>query len=196
MKKTFIVYIAIILFVLSVVVGFCALGVSNLNKYVFSPEICQIMLEKSPDEFCKQMGKDTLIEGHYAFSWVNKNGDLILFLSDKQKERWINLVFGSELSIMLKSAGDVIVSDNYTKCTARCYKETVFDDIIACNQNALHCLFIQAIEGKKSEDIFVDCYLVDTVTDEVKYHYVYPRKSSNENSNLTIDPDVFSSREQ
>lgn len=178
------------------VLALCTTYFLSLNKYVFSPKICRIVLEKSPDEFCKQMGKDTLIEGHYAFSWVNKNGDLILFLSDKQKERWIDLVFGSELSIMLKSAGDVIVSDNYTKCTARCYKETVFDDMIACNQNALHCLFIQAIEGKKSEDIFVDCYLVDTVTDEVKYHYVYPRESSNENSNLTIDPDVFSSREQ
>ena len=189
MKKSIKIIICLLLAVL-VIGTFCGTYISNLNKYVFSTEICTLLFQKSPEEFCEQKGKNTLIEDNYIYSKVDKNDNLILFLTNSQKERWIDLVFSDEMFILFRHAGDVEISDNYTRCTIKCYKETALDNATSFISNALTCLFIQAIDGKESELISLDCYFVDAVTNEVKYHVVLPDKELK----FSIDPNVFSSR--
>lgn len=181
MKK----YILFICIIASVIV-FCIL---QINVYVFSPEICHVLMQKSPEEFCAEKGNGTLLGDNYIYSRVNKNGNLFLVLSNSQKENWKYLVLEDDVTNSFKKLGDIEISKDYTKCTLKCYKETALDNTASFITNVLHCVFIQAIEGKDSEDIKVECYFVDAITNEVKYYIVFP----DEELNFSIDPNIFSS---
>lgn len=165
---------------------------SQINVYTFSPLICRVLFQETPEEFCAERGNSTLLGSNYIYSRVDKSGNVLLVLSDSQKENWKNALFKNDFFRPIMGAGDIKFFEDYTKCTVKCYKETVLDDITSFSLNVVYAVFMQAIEGKKSEDIKVDCYFVDTVTEEVKYHVVYP----DEKLNFSIDPNVFSSRTQ
>ena len=167
----------------------CFIYISQLNVYAFTPEICNFLLQQSPEEFCAEKGKGTLIQDGYLYSRVNKDGNLVLVLNDIQKDNWKTLMLQSKTLNLFKSFGDIEVSNDYTKCTIKCYKETVLDDTVAFMSNTIYCVFLQAIEGKNSEDIKVECDFVDAVTNEVKYHIVVP----DEKLDFAVDTDVFSS---
>ncbi len=184
MKKVLI--IVCIIAMISLPVIFYA---SQINVYFFSPDICHILMQESPEEFCAERGNSTLLGSNYIYSRVDKSGNLLLVLSDSQKENWRNSVLDDDLTNSFRGLGECEISPNYTKCTFKCYKETVLDNSTSFVMNVLDAVFIQAIEGKKSEDIKVDCYFVDAVTEEVKYHVVFPDK----NLKFTIHPDDFSS---
>ena len=162
---------------------------SQINIYTFSPLICRVLFQETPEEFCAEKVGNNALGGNYIYSRVDRNGNLFLALTDNQIENWKNALFKNDLFRPIMGAGDIKFFEDYTKCTVKCYKETVLDDIASFSLNAVYAVFMQAIEGKKSEDIKVDYYFVDAVTEEVKYHVVFPDK----NLKFTIHPDDFSS---
>ena len=107
MKK----YILFICIIASVIV-FCIL---QINVYVFSPEICHVLMQKSPEEFCAEKGNGTLLGDNYIYSRVNKNGNLFLVLSNSQKENWKYLVLEDDVTNSFKKLGDIEISKDYTK---------------------------------------------------------------------------------
>lgn len=164
---------------------------SQINVYTFSPLICHVLFQETPEEFCAEKNKNTLIGDNYLYSRVVRNGNLLLVLTDNQKENWKNAMFKEDIFTPFVEASHVEFSEDYTNLTLKCYKETATDSMVSFSVSAVRAVFMQAVEEKKSEDIKVDIYFVDAVTGEVKYLVVYP----DENLNFNIDPDDFSSYE-
>lgn len=98
----------IIVGVIAVVLLLICLGgviyFSNCNKIVIDSNRCQSMFEMSPKDFCKNKGEGTDLYDGYTFAKVDKDGYLILFLSNNELKEWKNKLVG--LQILQAVLGD------------------------------------------------------------------------------------------
>jgi len=183
------------LIVLCIIVAGVVSFLSQYNLYVISPEICRVVIGKTPVEFVESNGEETALENSgYTYAKLDEEGNLFLIISDIQKDNWKATVIDKDswFSESARNAGNVEISKDYKKIILRCYRETYTNEAISFVMNSSECVFLQVLNGEKSENIKVDCYFIDAVTNEVKYHVVLP----DSNLKFTIDPDSFSSKEQ
>ena len=79
--------------------------ISQLNVYKLSPYLCTVLLHTTPEEFCESDGSETdLAIFGYTYAKVDRDGNLFLILTNRQKQRWKNSYF--YLHILQKVLGD------------------------------------------------------------------------------------------
>ena len=86
-NKTFLVLgiiVLVFLFVLLCVVVYH----HKYNKLIIDPVDSDALFHMSAEDFCESKGKGTSIEGAYTFAKVDKDGYLILIMSDSQLNDW------------------------------------------------------------------------------------------------------------
>jgi hypothetical protein len=79
---------AILLFLILAVTFCCA----QYNVYELTPTICNFMLgsDVTPQSFVANQGQGTTIEFEYTYAKVNADGNLMLILSDSERDAWKN----------------------------------------------------------------------------------------------------------
>ncbi len=62
---------------------------NTTNIYKMTPAMCKTMFSCTPQEFCDSNGAKTLVKNNFLSAVMDENGNLILELSDEQKEYWL-----------------------------------------------------------------------------------------------------------
>ena len=171
MKKRFKI---IITFLISILLH--VLFISQLNVYTLSPQICKFFFDVTPEEFCRTDGIDTPLSRigyHFIYAETDKDGNLVLFLTDKQVRRWkssyfplqvLQKYYGNtrDIGIDLSEPTDELlklfydqaeqcgfyISDDFTKIIAS-PEDNMF--YFAVLPNA--CIAMQFFDGTPSDDI-------------------------------------------
>ncbi|MBE6531812.1 MAG: hypothetical protein E7679_07000 [Ruminococcaceae bacterium] len=159
--------------------------VSSLNIYTINEDVCRhIFVMKSPQEFCDSEGEGTYLTD-YIFAKVDKNGNLLLILTDRQLDKWISsshdliavdIVTGGRTGLFknyeinmddkVESAlfydfkeETVIVSEDYKKITIKygCMHEIIFSFYRITNG----CVHMQLLNGVPSDDITLQLVVVN-----------------------------------
>ena len=105
--KNFIIVGVIVVVLLLICLG-GVIYFSNCNKIVIDSNRCQSMFEMSPKDFCKNKGEGTDLYDGYTFAKVDKDGYLILFLSNNELKEWKNKLVGLQiLQAVLGDARDI-----------------------------------------------------------------------------------------
>lgn len=198
-KKIFIISGIILLLTLLTVL--CVVTYRHkFNKLIIDPYYCETLLEVSPDDFCKSKGEGTFIENAYTFARVDKNGYLILIMSDSQLNKWKSLRYDTiALQAVLGDSKDigVRIPDNYdgdiwleniTKYADGCgfdisndYKTIVAspgDDKSYMPFIIMACNFMQLCEGTPSDQIKVEYTEIDkdgNVVEQIIFPGEYPK---------------------
>lgn len=65
---------------------------SRYTVYELSPVLCRTMLGSAvtPESFVKDEGEGTVIEGGYTYAKVTRDGNLLLVLSNAERDAWKN----------------------------------------------------------------------------------------------------------
>ena len=168
---------------------------SFYNTYELSPQICEVMLGTTvtPESFVDSGGEGTVIVDGYTYAKVNQKGNLILVLSDFERDAWKDsLVVLQILSRLWENKKDIGVrildqtdaidvliirpglasglelSDDYTKVIADSN-----DDSFYYQWYILMGIYMQFFEGIPSEDIYVE-YIEYNANGEVCRHLIWP----------------------
>lgn len=184
MKKKRVLPLAI-LSVLIIAIIFIVLFISNLNIYTINEDVCNsIFNQKTPQEFCETKGSYTDLED-YFFAHVDKDGNLLLALTDKQLKNWItsssnlkaiDIVTGGRTEFFESydvdmndsvekglfydfQEGTVIVSDDYKKITIK-YGE-MHEILSSFFRITNGCIHMQLLNGIPSEDITLQLVVVN-----------------------------------
>ena len=153
------------------------------NKLIIDPVDSDALFHMSAKDFCESKGKGTCIENAYTFARVDKNGYLILIMSDSQLNKWKSLRYDTiALQAVLGDSKDigVRIPDNYdgdiwleniTKYADGCgfdisndYKTIVAspgDDKSYKPFIIMACDFMQLCEGTPSDKIKVEYTEID-----------------------------------
>lgn len=176
----------IIVGVIAVVLLLICLGgviyFSNCNKIVIDSNRCQSMFEMSPKDFCKNKGEGTDLYDGYTFAKVDKDGYLILFLSNNELKEWKNKLVGLQiLQAVLGDARDIgveisISEDDFIvgsllKYTDKCgyeisedYKKVIVspDDMISFFPFIMSaCEMMQIMNGTPTDQTQIEYIKVD-----------------------------------
>ena len=143
-----------------------------------------MLMKQTPEEFCENIGKNTLLENSYTYARVNEKGNLILILNDEELQMWKNKMLDNPMRKSMKKVDGYKLSEDNTKFTAKCYRETAIDLSIACGACATESIFLQILDKKDYDSIKFEGFFIDAVTNETKYHLVFkPGKSFKTNFN-------------
>ena len=90
MKKTKIL-IALTIVLVLLILSFVLL-LANYNVYELSPIMCEVMLgsDVTPKSFVSSQGEGTMIENAYTYAKVNGEGNLVLILTNNERNEWKN----------------------------------------------------------------------------------------------------------
>lgn len=179
--KNFIIVGVIVVVLLLICLG-GVIYFSNCNKIVIDSNRCQSMFEMSPKDFCKNKGEGTDLYDGYTFAKVDKDGYLILFLSDNELKEWKNKLVGLQiLQAVLGDARDIgveisISEDDFIvgsllKYTDKCgyeisedYKKVIVspDDMISFFPFIMSaCETMQMMNGTPTDEIKIEYIKVD-----------------------------------
>ena len=88
-------FVALIL-LLSLVFSSCGSAIFPYNVYVLSPDVCGVVLssEITPQIFVETSGADTALYGNYTYARVTQKGELLLVLSNEERDQWKQSDFG------------------------------------------------------------------------------------------------------
>ena len=163
------------------------------NKLIIDPYYCETLLELSPEEFCKSKGERTLIEDAYTFARVNKEGYLILIMSDSQLNEWKSLRYDTvalqavlgdsrDIGVNIDSFYDEIFVQTFIKNAHTCGFDISYDykTIVASPGDdksympfiIMGCNFMQLCEGTPSDDITVEYTEIDkngTIIEKINF---------------------------
>lgn len=90
--------VSVILFLLVLMVVICCActdgenGITE-NVYNISPTLCNTLFSCTPKEFYLTKGRTTLLKDNFTNAEMDENGNLVLELSEEQKEQWIAVSF-------------------------------------------------------------------------------------------------------
>lgn len=179
--KNFIIVGVIVVVLLLICLG-GVIYFSNCNKIVIDSNRCQSMFEMSPKDFCKNKGEGTDLYDGYTFAKVDKDGYLILFLSDNELKEWKNKLVGLQiLQAVLGDARDIgveisISEDDFIvgsllKYTDKCgyeisedYKKVIVspDDMISFFPFIMSaCEMMQIMNGTPTDQAQIEYIKVD-----------------------------------
>ena len=128
------------------------------DKHSIQPVFCKELFGCTPEEFFdKDFNVDDLTQDIHKYSYINSKGDLVLFLTDEQKEAMLNLE-SLQTAQKIFDNPRIDVTSNYGKITVIAYKETVYDDLnlIYDNINKLSYIrFLMGVSGEPQPDISI-----------------------------------------
>lgn len=162
--------------------------------YEISPKLCTTILGVEPVEFCDTKGANTILFNGFTSAEVNKNGNLILSLTEKELFYWKNSrvdlqilqkVVGEERNIGIKPTppSDKImkllydnaeqscgfeISDDYTKIIANPGDDITYFAVIPSA-----CIAMQLFNGKQSDEITVE-YVETNEDGEIVKRIIWP----------------------
>lgn len=192
-KNKALILLGIILFVI-LFVGFVISYIQNCNRIVIDPDYCQNMFEMSPKDFCKNKGEGTLVEDEYTFAKVDKNGYLILLLSDKELKEWKNncldlqilqAVLGDtrDIGVEISISEEDFIVGSFLEYADKCgweisedYKKVILspDDMISFFPPIMSaCRTMQMMNGTPTDEIRIEYIKVDE-TGKVIEKTIYP----------------------
>lgn len=181
-KKTTV--LLVILGIVLILLGSVVIFISKINVYTINENVCHSIFQgKTPQEFCETKGSYTDLED-YFFARVDKDGNLLLALTDKQLKNWItsssnlkavDIVTGGRTELFESydvdmndkvekglfydfQEGTVIVSDDYKKITIT-YGE-MHEAIFSFFRITNGCIQYQLLNGVSSEDITLQLVVV------------------------------------
>lgn len=180
-KDKALILLGIILLV-ALFIGFIICYIQNCNRIVIDSNRCQSMFEMSPKDFCKNKGEGTALYNGYTFAKVDKDGYLILFLSNSELKEWKNKLVGLQiLQAVLGDARDIgveisISEDDFIvgsllKYTDKCgyeisedYKKVIVspDDMISFFPFIMSaCEMMQIMNGTPTDQTQIEYIKVD-----------------------------------
>lgn len=176
----------IIVGVIAVVLLLICLGgviyFSNCNKIVIDSNRCQSMFEMSPKDFCKNKGEGTDLYDGYTFAKVDKDGYLILFLSNNELKEWKNKLVGlqilqavlgdtRDIGVEISISEDDFIVGSLLKYVDKCgyeisedYKKVIVspDDMISFFPFIMTaCETMQMMNGTPTDEIKIEYIKVD-----------------------------------
>ena len=152
------------------------------NKLIIDPVDSDALFHMSAKDFCESKGKGTCIEGAYTFAKVDKDGYLILIMSDFQLNDWkssrydtiaLQAVLGEkkDIGVKIPNTDDDVLLKNIIKYADQCgfdisndYKTIVAspgDDKSYEPFIIMACDFMQLCEGTPSDKIKVEYTEID-----------------------------------
>lgn len=192
-KNKALILLGIILFVI-LFVGFVISYIQNCNRIVIDPDYCQNMFEMSPKDFCKNKGEGTLVEDGYTFAKVDKDGYLILFLSNNELKEWKNncldlqilqAVLGDtrDIGVEISISEEDFIVGSFLEYADKCgweisedYKKVILspDDMISFFPPIMSaCRTMQMMNGTPTDEIRIEYIKVDE-TGKVIEKTIYP----------------------
>ena len=95
MKKRSLALLVALILLLSFVLTSCGSAIFPYNVYRLSPDVCGVVIsgEITPQSFVETEGADTELYNGYTYATVDKDGYLILVLSNDQRDAWKNSDF-------------------------------------------------------------------------------------------------------
>lgn len=150
------------------------------TTYTIPSNICQAIFGCEPEHFFDmELDYYTRDNDFRKHAKLDKDGNLILRLNDKQKDvlkNKKNWGFGIE---ELKSRENIKISADYSKITIYCYAETVSDDL-SCLAFGVSSLAVeQLLNNQDPATISVEIILKDAVTNETVYFVSWPSETFN-----------------
>ena len=96
MKKRSLALLVALILLLSFVLTSCGSAIFPYNVYRLSPDVCGVVIsgEITPQSFVETEGADTELYNGYTYATVDKDGYLILVLSNDQRDQWKQSDFG------------------------------------------------------------------------------------------------------
>ncbi|MBQ8416621.1 MAG: hypothetical protein IJX13_06980, partial [Clostridia bacterium] len=169
-------------------------GELDLNEYRLSNKICETVFGIDSKTFFETKGKVTLLENGYTSATINNDGTLILQLTDSQSDQWRNSnkrlqilqkILGEERQVVTKiipptdpvygtlyEDADIHcgcdISEDYSQIIARPGDDKSYQAVVP-----FACLMMQVLEGRPSDEIFVEYLELDSSGD-VTTHICLP----------------------
>lgn len=151
--------ISIIICVFAIAISF-VFRIHNITVLNFNPDKCNHVFDITPEEFEAQNGYGTMFYGNTTSVKVDKDGNLILKIDRKQKEK----IKQKCLSVIHKAgSADIIFSDNYDRITVKAYRETYPQNVFKAFPTLDECFIYQLLnhENINCDDIEVDFVVLD-----------------------------------
>lgn len=149
----------------------------NYNCYKLTPNICELALGESPKDFVQTNGGDSIISNSYTYAKMDRDGNLILILSNSQLRAWkensisieiLRIVTDRELDIgkmgefvpadfieeniiELAKNTEIEVSEDYKKIIVKSNSSTIISWAL---QNA--CTMMQIFNDVEEEDFLLE----------------------------------------
>ena len=79
-----------IFFVIITIVVFLFFFNAKYDAYKISPTMCRNLFGTTPQSFVDDGGKETIIENSYTYAKVTRKGNLLLVLSNEERDAWKN----------------------------------------------------------------------------------------------------------
>ena len=151
----------------------------DISVYKLPPDVCKTFFGCTPDEFFdKTMAYyDSEIDFRKK-SKVDKKGNLVLVLDERDKEAWESALAAVISLEDIRDNPNIIVSEDCKEVTVICYKETASFDTMDAALGIYSYLVYQLFDGVPPEDISVNFSLKDGMTEEVVYSEIYPGDDS------------------
>lgn len=147
------------------------------TKYVLPPNICVALFSFEPEEFFNiEFSFYTSENDFRQNASIDKDGNLVIWLTEKQKEVWRNEnSWGYNLET-LQNSENIEISDDYTKVIVNCYEETATGDIVCLAFGHKSLGIEQLLSGKEPKSININIILRDGVTGETVYNISWPQE--------------------
>ena len=192
-KDKALILLGIILLV-ALFIGFIICYIQNCNRIVIDSNRCQSMFEMSPKDFCKNKGEGTDLYDGYTFAKVDKDGYLILLLSDKELKEWKNncldlqilqAVLGDtrDIGVEISISEEDFIVGSFLEYADKCgweisedYKKVILspDDMISFFPPIMSaCRTMQMMNGTPTDEIRIEYIKVDE-TGKVIEKTIYP----------------------
>ena len=142
----------------------------NITTYEIPPNICQALFDCTPEEFTENRMRLHFTNGDRCYSYkVDKDGDLLLSLSEEQINNWKEQCeedFESVIPYRTK------VSPEYDRVVFECKDKSL--EGTSADQAVVACAIFQMLDGCKPEEITVEYVVIDYISKEELQRVVWP----------------------
>ena len=161
--------------ILCIIITVFGINYANLTKYKFSPKACQSFFSHAPEEAAEECNQSMTGTNKFCtFARVDKDGNLLLYLNDNQKQNW-----DIQQSTLIQSAhlSGTVISRSFTKITVKGYRENIDVRVDVAMWAIRACAIKQLISGTEPEAIQVEFSVIDAKTNEELYNAIWPNET-------------------
>lgn len=136
------------------------------TTYVLSEKQCNALFGKTPTEFSEDPSPTLNLESNVfcRAAEVDDSGNLLLTLTDRQKEQWKTSQDIQDVLYKAENNPDISLSADYKKVTVSCYKETESKNLTDAAAVVAACKVFQLLGGISPDEINIELTLIDTAT--------------------------------
>lgn len=148
----------------------------SLNTYIVPSNICSTVFGETPQEFCDKNGADTVFSGYLKSSKVDRDGSLVVRITDEQKQ---HLQEQCILEIAQAQKEEIDFSKKRDKITVKVYREDLESKLWIATDTTRFCFFYQMLNGENINDINVNLTVLDAGTGSVLSSQDWPKTDNN-----------------